>query len=128
VIHYINLSYLIFAVDVVDIGSGEGYLGQVLHHEYGMSVVGVDERSEFTEGAQQRAQFIHKEREARDKKANPKESDPKLAHSEHSESKHIQTTSGVKHVVATITLDMVPEHFEHIAWPVSPPKQAILVG
>ena len=119
----------------MDVGSGEGYLGQVLHHEYGMSVVGVDERSEFTEGAQQRAHFIHKEREARDRKANPnkpvgeKEEARKMTHEERVSAREADMARrGVKHVVATITLDMVPEHFELIAWPTDPPRKAILVG
>lgn len=120
----------------MDVGSGEGYLGQVLHHEYGMSVVGVDERSEFTEGAQQRAHFIHKEREARDRRAlnsnkleGDDKEDKKMTHEERVAARnHELTHHGVKHVVATITLDMVPEHFELIAWPISPPKNAVLVG
>eukprot|EP00026_Physarum_polycephalum_P007483 Phypoly_transcript_07545.p1 GENE.Phypoly_transcript_07545~~Phypoly_transcript_07545.p1 ORF type:complete len:497 (+),score=58.29 Phypoly_transcript_07545:102-1592(+) len=123
-VSHIATSFGSESVDVVDIGSGEGYLGQVLHHDYGMSVVGVDERSEFTEGAQQRAQYIHKERAARERKANL-DTD---SHSENGVDNQGPTTGGVKHVVATITLDMVPEHFEHIAWPIGPPKQAILVG
>lgn len=117
-------------VEVVDVGSGEGYLGQVLYNDYGLSVVGVDERSSFTEGAQQRAQFIKREREAREKREGKREAGEteNKIDDEDGGNKEDAKRDSVKNVVACITLDMDPKEFECIAWPTSPPDKAVLVG
>ncbi|KAI8503303.1 hypothetical protein Bbelb_191240 [Branchiostoma belcheri] len=39
---------------VIDIGSGLGYLGQVLHHQCGLQVVGVEAQASHVHGAQRR--------------------------------------------------------------------------
>lgn len=119
-------------------GSGEGYLGQVLYHEYGLNVVGVDERSEFTEGAQQRAHFIRKEREARARRDatdnnnsdnNKDNNNKKMSMEERLAARQADIEAcNVKNVVACITLDMDPTSFELIAWPDQPPARAVLVG
>lgn len=115
----------------MDVGSGEGYLGQVLHHEHGMTVVGVDERSEFTEGAQRRAHFIRQESEARARKASHAAGDepPRMSLDERLRARAASAEQyKVKNVVACITLDLDPRDFERIAWPESSPDKCILVG
>ncbi|KAL3884429.1 hypothetical protein ACJMK2_024568 [Sinanodonta woodiana] len=45
---------------IVDVGSGLGYLGQVLHDEFHYPVLGLESQSGHTSGAEQRARHIEK--------------------------------------------------------------------
>ena len=45
---------------VVDFGSGQGYLGQILHFGYGLRVVAIDSSSHQTHGADRRVQRVKK--------------------------------------------------------------------
>ncbi|CAH1252241.1 RRNAD1 [Branchiostoma lanceolatum] len=49
---------------VIDIGSGLGYLGQVLHHQCGVQVVGVEAQASHVHGAQRRIKSQGKDADA----------------------------------------------------------------
>eukprot|EP01113_Clastostelium_recurvatum_P050115 TRINITY_DN9415_c0_g1_i7.p1 TRINITY_DN9415_c0_g1~~TRINITY_DN9415_c0_g1_i7.p1 ORF type:complete len:514 (-),score=130.30 TRINITY_DN9415_c0_g1_i7:234-1580(-) len=53
---------------VLDVGSGEGYLSQVMHHQCHMHVLALDASESFTAGARKRALRIARERIRREKR------------------------------------------------------------
>eukprot|EP00058_Branchiostoma_floridae_P019992 XP_002605482.1 hypothetical protein BRAFLDRAFT_92900 [Branchiostoma floridae] len=48
---------------VIDVGSGLGYLGQVLHHQCGLQVVGVEAQASHVHGAQRRVKSQGEDKE-----------------------------------------------------------------
>ncbi|XP_072123592.1 probable methyltransferase-like protein 25 isoform X2 [Mobula birostris] len=104
---------------VIDIGSGKGYLSSYLSMQYGLSVYGIDSSTTNTIGANERNRKLERYWKVYQRQTKPKTQDSKLEHPKQKHMNHTENFTKIKEPAGYIgeeedTTELQPMHEQSI--------------